>query len=160
MTHHAEVNEPSPTEPHTPDAVPGEREPAEREPAQHGAPRVADRDDDALSGQVVVRDRGSTGGVPAAWSARVAELRQRLPELARHPAVVATATVGTGIAVSLVREVVRGAAARSAPAPTTTNVSVVNHVHVVHHVVHHVVTHAAGHVTGRPSTPPGPPPGT
>ncbi len=99
----------------------------------------ADSPEAALSGEVVVRVAPSGALATPTWSSRVAALRERLPELARHPAVVATATVGTGIAVRLVREAVRGGAARSDPTPVSVNVHLVNHVHVVHHVVHHVV---------------------
>jgi hypothetical protein len=71
---------------------------------------------------------------------RAAALRARLPELARHPVVVgtaaATAGVATGIAATVVRRALGGAA--HGPASVQINGYVVHHVHVIQHVVHHV----------------------
>jgi len=86
---------------------------------------------------------------------RVAALRRRVQELARHPVTVASAsalaTVGTGLAVNAVRHAVtRGPSAnRATSTPLLVTGYVVQHVHVVHHVVHHMA---------RPALPPGWPP--
>lgn len=80
-------------------------------------------------------------------------LRARVPELARHPAVVgaasAAATVGTGVAVNLVRTALRsgGWLPDRGATPPSVGIQLV-HIHVVHHVVHHAA---------RPALPPGPP---
>ena len=67
-------------------------------------------------------------------------LRDRVSELSRNPAVVATATVVTSIAVQAVRDAVKEGALsrRPAPAPLAVTGYFISHVHVVHHVVHHV----------------------
>jgi hypothetical protein len=98
--------------------------------------------------EVVVR------AVPLPDTSRTA-LRTRLGELARHPAVVTTATVGAGVAAGVVRELVRnGWPGRSVPAgPLRITAHVVQEVHVIHHVVHHVVSPQSPH----PLLPPGPP---
>jgi hypothetical protein len=122
------------------------------EPAEEPPPLVGEI---AVPGSVP----GSVpGAVPARrWSREVAAVRGRLLELARDPAVVATATVGAALAV---RQALKpGALLRSAgnaiprdrgavpiAVPISVSISVVHHVHVVHHVVHYV---------GRPPLPPG-----
>lgn len=76
----------------------------------------------------------------------VAVLRSRLPDLVRHPAVLAaagaTATVGAQLALRAVHHALRQPAssppATPAPAELVVTGLVVHSVHVVHHVVHHV----------------------
>jgi hypothetical protein len=101
-----------------------------------------DEPDAARSGTIVRRGDGAAP-VPRGRLARnVATLRARLPELARNPAVVATATVGTTLAVGAVRQALRGSALLpgGAPRELVVNAHIIEHVHVVHHVVvHHVV---------------------
>ncbi len=99
-----------------------------------------------FSGALVVRSRPAR--VASTGREYLAELRSRagsrLPEIARHPAVVMTAsaiaTVGVGLAVGgarqgMARAVSKGPASR----PLVVTGYVVHHVHVMHHhVVHHV----------------------
>ncbi len=95
---------------------------------------------EAAAGELVVPP-GSAHAVPTRrWAPAVAALRTRLPELARNPAVVATATLGTGLAATVVREVLRSRAlpAQSAATPIAVSGFIVHHVHVVHHVVQQV----------------------
>jgi hypothetical protein len=87
----------------------------------------------------------------------VTRLRDRLPELARHPAFVATASaaaaIGAGLAVDAARQALgRAALARTAgPTGPTMVVGyiVVEHVHVVHHVVHHLSNRIEDRNSGR-----------
>ncbi len=90
------------------------------------------------SHEVVVRAAPAPPVSP--WARRAVALRARLPELARHPAVVGTAaTIATGIAANVVRRALGGALPGGSESGSV-HVSgyVVHHVHVIHHVVHHV----------------------
>lgn len=135
----------------------------QRGPARHDGVVTADRgsaDDRAPESSLPPAAEPETGSevvvraVPLPDASRTA-LRTRLVELARHPAVVTTATVGAGVAASVVRELVRnGWPGRSVPAgPLRITAHVVQEVHVIHHVVHHVVSPRSPH----PSLPPSPP---
>lgn len=74
-------------------------------------------------------------------------VRERVVDLSRNPAAVATATVVAGLAVNVVREVAKSGVVRRSPAVVPVEVSgqVVHYVHVIHHIVH------SGYV---PRTPP------
>ena len=101
------------------------------------------------------------------WVGGVAALRAKAPELARHPAVVATAaataTLGTRLALHLLDRLLdtglsgRPRAAASVRGPVVQpgrvveQARIVQHVSVVHHVVHHVV-----HYGAHPAIPPWP----
>ncbi len=108
---------------------------------------------EAAAGELMVPDRRAHAVPTRRWAPAVAALRSRLPELARNPAVVATATLGTGLAATVVREALRSRAlpAQSAPAPIAVSGFIVHHVHVVHHVVQQV---SVVHHVGRPMLPP------
>jgi hypothetical protein len=96
---------------------------------------------EALSGQIVPRRDGAPAR--SRLTRGVESLRDRLPEIARNPAVVAAATVGTGLAINAVRQAARAGVLVPGNRQTAVTVTgyVVHHVHVVHHhVVHHVVT--------------------
>jgi hypothetical protein len=94
-----------------------------------------------LSGTVVRRETPRSGAVVRRPAQALAAAWSRIPELARHPVVVATASVGAGLAVGAARQAIAGGASarRPAPAPPAVTAYVVHHVHVFHHhVVHHV----------------------
>lgn len=100
----------------------------------------------AASSELVVRGRPAS--VASAGRQYLGKLRSqvgsRLPEMARHPAVVMTAsavaTVGVGLAVGGARQGIGRAASKGAAnRPLVLTGYVVHHVHVMHHhVVHHV----------------------
>ncbi len=108
---------------------------------------------EGAAGELVVPARTAHAVPTRRWAPAVAALRSRLPELARNPAVVATVTVGTGLAATAVREVLRSRAlpAQSAATPIAVSGFIVHHVHVVHHVVQQV---SVVHQVNRPMLPP------
>lgn len=134
---------------------PADPEPAVERPAAHRGDELAVRQ---VPSRVV-------DAVP--WAGGVAALRAKAPQLARHPAVVATAaataTLGTRLALHLLDRLLDASlSGRSrAAAPLTGSVvqpgrvveqaRIVQHVSVVHHVVHHVV-----HYGAHPAIPPWP----
>lgn len=94
------------------------------------------------------------------WSPVLASVRRRLVELRSDPAALLSAsivTVGTGLAVTVARQVVRSSrigglgGVPSSPAPVRLSgvVEVLHRQsgpeHIVHHVVHHVVHHHVVH---------------
>jgi hypothetical protein len=99
-----------------------------------------------FSGELVVRSRSAS--VASSGREYLTQLRSRvgsrLPEVARHPAVVMTAsaiaTVGVGLAVGGARQsMARAVSKGTASPPLVVTGYVVHHVHVMHHhVVHHL----------------------
>ena len=94
------------------------------------------------TGEIVVREQAAAPAPGRRWARNVDTVRARLPELARNPAVVATATLGTTLAVGAVRQALRGGALPGGGTPRQIVLTghIVEHVHVIHHVVVHHVT--------------------
>lgn len=74
---------------------------------------------------------------PLPWPARLNAVRERLPELARNPAVAASLAVGATVAGRAAVALVQRALSASAVERGSLQISGV----VVHHVVHHHVVH-------------------
>jgi hypothetical protein len=101
---------------------------------------------------------------PAPWRSRALAVRAALPQIARHPVVVAAtaaaATVAVRVAVDVARQVVTGAGparpvALDVSGSILHRVEVHRTVHVVQDVVHHhVVHHVPGGTLWRPELPP------
>ena len=101
---------------------------------------------------------------PAPWRSRAVALRTAIPQLARHPVVVAATAAAATVAVRVAVDVARQAVLGSGPArPVTLEVSgsilhrveVNRTVHVVQDVVHHhVVHHVPAGTLWRPELPP------
>jgi hypothetical protein len=137
---------------------------AQDEPTARDKPATrADTDSGpAQSTELVVRRTAAPVARARRWPHAVAGLGRRLPQVLRHPAAVASAsvaaTVATRLLVSGLRQAARPAASTrgdgtdraGAGGPITVAGYVLHEVHVIHH---HVVHHYAVHRAARPPLP-------
>jgi hypothetical protein len=107
-------------------------------------PRVNDQPDPEPLTGVVVHPGAQI--VPVPRRALAVRARNRLAEISKNPAVVATAAVGATVVAEAVVEVARRVLQGSAPGPLEIRGT------VVHHVVHHHVIHI---LDARRALPPG-----
>ncbi len=95
------------------------------------------------STELVLADARVAVPAPGSWRETGLDLRSRLPELARHPAAVASASAAATIGAGFLLNVLRRAFMRpELPAtggadPLVIGAFVVQQVHIVQHVVHH-----------------------
>lgn len=119
------------------------------QPERPAVPAPAVIDDYPSEPRTAVVVRTAPSAVSRRWSRRAATAVARLPELARNPAVLATATltatVAGEVAVGVLRRALGGGVGGPVSPPTgAMHISgvVVHRVHVVHHhVVHHHGVH-------------------